>query len=63
MTSKRTQLKKTPIYIFFLKQQIPQNFKKIPFPVTDVVTLAFPLYHYQNIHGFLHLLNIIYYNF
>ena len=30
MTSKRTQLKKTPIYIFFLKKQIPQNFKKIP---------------------------------
>ena len=30
MTSKRMQLKKTPIYIFFLKKQIPQNFKKIP---------------------------------
>ena len=30
MTSKRMQLKKTPIYIFFLKKQIPQNFKEIP---------------------------------
>ena len=30
------------------KFHIIEYFKKIPFPVTDVVTLAFPLYHYQN---------------
>ena len=31
MTSKRIQLKKKPIYIYFFKNQIPQDFKKIPF--------------------------------
>ena len=30
MTSKSIQLIKKPIYIFFLKHQIPQKFKKIP---------------------------------
>ena len=30
MTSKRKQIKKTPIYIFFLNNQIPKEYKKIP---------------------------------
>ena len=32
MTSKSIQLKKTPIYIFFFKKQIPEELKKkLPF--------------------------------
>ena len=31
MTSKSIQLKKIPIYIYFFKNQIPEELKKIPF--------------------------------